>query len=913
MSRLLSFVICLFISQATCVSFAQYSVNVENVNVPVKSGHHRMGHPGPKGQEIIINNLYMTVGGKPVLPVMGEFHFERYDKRYWRDVLQKMKAGGVDIASVYLLWMYHEEIENEIDFTGNNDIREFLRICKEENMKAHLRIGPYCNAECRNGGRPDWSMKRENMRTRYNDPMYLQYARRLYSHYAEQMKGYYYKDGGPIMAIQLENEYVEPGHVVPHMMELKKIAVECGIDVPIYSMTHWMSSDYPKNEIIPYAGYYIELPWDASTKKLPPSDYLYFSYNRLSDNIGTDLIKKSDNINTLDASEYESPYFTCEVGLGNQITAHRRPILDAASAGANINLRLGCGVSLMGYYMYSGGSHRIGELTSTHSPICSRITYDFMAPLSEYGEITPMYKEVKKYNYLMNDFGEELATSIACLPVSNQDTSNLQWSVRVNGDSGFLFCSNYQRVWNRREYKNVRFSVKMKGETLTIPSKPIKVMDKAYFMWPFNQTYEGVLLKYATAQPICKIKDEQGMTYFFYEDDGIPAEYVFDRSTIENITAKNGEVAGKKNDYTINKIIAGKDNLIEITGKNGKRVRFITLTATESDNLWREKIGGKEYAFITTDGIKLQDGQVVLYGEHDAQELLVYPAVSDIQSSMPGSYKGNEGMYARYLFSHDKKEFKVSTDKISMLSDAKWITSDNKDASSLTKRIFIREGMPLHMAQLRVATSSTVKITVNGTEITQNVENGYCLQDIKKYLKTGDNKLEFNPVSGDLRLLASLEVEYEKGLRHVYVSDGTWFAGDIKHPAKVLGNQGDSGLPVIDTSKELFAYYRVNIPENFFSSDAVARMKIDYSGNFADCFIGEQLRSDNSFNGLTYTIGIDRFRELLSSGEMIIRIKAFEKMPNVYFEDFIDISDCTVPKLKNIVIRPEYASLLSFK
>jgi hypothetical protein len=365
-------------------------VNVENVNIPVKTGHHRMGNPGPGGKEILVNNLYMTIGGKPVLPVMGEFHHERYDKRYWRDVLLKMKAGGVNIVSAYLLWVYHEEVENELDFTGNNDLKEFLQLCKDENMMVHLRVGPYCNAECRNGAIPDWARQKKEMRVRYNDPMYLRYTCRLYSYYAGQMEGFYYKDGGPVMAVQLENEYVEPGHVIPHMTELKKIACECGMDVPVYSMTHWMSSDYPKNEIIPYAGYYIEMPWDGSTKKLPPSDYLYFSYNRISENIGTDLIKKSDNINTLDASEYESPYFTCEVGMGNQITFHRRPILDAASAGANINLRLGCGVSLMGYYMYSGGSHRIGEFTTTQSWNCSRISYDFMAPLSEYGEITPM-------------------------------------------------------------------------------------------------------------------------------------------------------------------------------------------------------------------------------------------------------------------------------------------------------------------------------------------------------------------------------------------------------------------------------------------------------------------------------------------------------------------------------------------
>jgi hypothetical protein len=510
----------------------------------------------------------------------------------------------------------------------------------------------------------------------------------------------------------------------------------------------------------------------------------------------------------------------------------------------------------------------------------------------------------------MNDFGEELATSIACLPVSNQDTANLQWSVRVNGNSGFLFCSNYQRVWNRKEYKNVCFTVKLKGETLTIPSKPVKVADKTYFMWPFNQKYEGVLLKYATAQPVCKIENEEVTTCFFFEDDGIPAEYVFDRSTVSQITARNGEVFGDKRAYTVRNIRAGKKQLIEITGTNGKRIRFITLTAPESDNLWREKVGGKEYAFITTDGIKLENGKTVLFGEQELHELLVYPAVTDIQSSVSSSYQGEDGEFGKYIFRQKREDFPVSADKVSLLDEAKWITADRGNAIAST--VYIRKGLSVRTAQLRMAASVPVKMNINGTEINPVMTNGYYLQDIKKNMQTGNNQLLIEAASGDLKLIASLEVEYENGRRFVYVSDETWFTGDIQHPVKILGKQGENGLPAIDTSGELYAYYKVNLPDEFFYSDRVVRLKINYSGDLADCFIGEQLCSDNFFNGLTYTIGIDRFRKFLRDNEMIIRIKAFEKKPDVYFEDFIDFSDCTVQHLKIVVIRTEYVSVLSF-
>ena len=242
--------------------FAQnYQIDLSQVEYPVLNEDFRMGHPGFTGKEIKVNSLYMTIGNKPVVPVMGEFHFSRYDQCYWKETLLKMKASGVNIVSTYVIWIYHEEMEGRMDWTGNNNLRKFVQLCDEVGLLVHLRIGPYCNAEARNGGLPDWLIAKKYIRKRYNDPLYLAYVSKWYSSIARQVKDLYYKNNGPIMAIQLENEYVTEGHVVPHIMQLKKIAIEEGFDVPIYSMTHWMSSDYPRKEVIPYAGYYIETPW----------------------------------------------------------------------------------------------------------------------------------------------------------------------------------------------------------------------------------------------------------------------------------------------------------------------------------------------------------------------------------------------------------------------------------------------------------------------------------------------------------------------------------------------------------------------------------------------------------------------------------------------------------------------------
>ena len=225
--------------------YSQYKIDLSHITpIPVK--YLELGNPGTAGKEIRVNNLYMEEGGIPQLPVMGEIHYNRMDSRYWKDALLKMKASGIDIVATYCIWSLHEEFEGELSWEGQLNLRRFVELCKKLDMKVHLRFGPYCNAEIKNGGLPDWIVNNKNLVTRSNDPLYLEYTRRWYQAVYDQVKGLLWKDGGPIMALQLENEYVRPGMIISHLLNLKKMAVEIGFDVPVYSMTHWMDSEYPK-------------------------------------------------------------------------------------------------------------------------------------------------------------------------------------------------------------------------------------------------------------------------------------------------------------------------------------------------------------------------------------------------------------------------------------------------------------------------------------------------------------------------------------------------------------------------------------------------------------------------------------------------------------------------------------------
>ena len=126
----------------------------------IKRGHLNLGGSNAKGERIDINSLYIERGGKPVLPVMGEYHFSRASASEWYDELCKMKAGGVNIVASYLFWIYHEEEEGKYDFSGDLDIARFTDTVKEAGLDMVLRIGPWAHGECRNGGFPDWLLKK---------------------------------------------------------------------------------------------------------------------------------------------------------------------------------------------------------------------------------------------------------------------------------------------------------------------------------------------------------------------------------------------------------------------------------------------------------------------------------------------------------------------------------------------------------------------------------------------------------------------------------------------------------------------------------------------------------------------------------------------------------------------------------
>lgn len=457
-------------------------------------------------------NKYLTKNDKPWFPVMGEFHYSRYPKKYWKESLNKMKAGGVQVVSTYTIWIHHEEIENEYDFVGNKDLRKFVEEIKEAGLYLCLRIGPWVHAEVRNGGFPDWLLNKD-FEVRTNDEEYFKTVEKFYIKLYEQVEGLFLEDGGPIIAVQIENEYGHCGGLTgedgeSHMIRLTKMAKNIGFDVPLYTATGWGGA--MTGGLIPVMGGYCESPWDQRLTEIEPSGNYVFTYERNDHNIGSDY--GFGHGITFDSDKF--PYLTAELGGGLQVTRHRRPVATGKDIGAMSLVKLGSGCNLLGYYMYHGGTNPKGKLTTLNESRDSgylndlnELNYDFRTAIREYGQISDTFKEIKLLSLFVADYGEEICRMDTYIPESNPITptnfTDLRHTFRHNGKWGFVFVNNYVRKKSMAEHKDVELGIKLDEVNHILPKFNVKNGD--FMFYPINMPLHNGEKLTNTVTPLCKV------------------------------------------------------------------------------------------------------------------------------------------------------------------------------------------------------------------------------------------------------------------------------------------------------------------------------------------------------------------------------------------------------------------------
>ena len=259
------------------------SVDASSLTSPPETGQLQMGSVAagvaPNGDTLTVNSQSLVLNGKPWVPVSGEFHYSRYPAHDWLPELLKMKAAGVDVISTYVIWIHHEEVQNHLVFSGNRDIARFVETAAEAGLSVIARLGPYVHAEVRNGGIPDWVIA-QSSEIRSNDPIYIGFVTSFWTEIAERINGSIYKHGGPIIGVQLENEYSlnGPGQGAAHIATLKSLAISLGLDTPLYTCTAWQGTHYPPYQVVPVFGGYQDAPWDVTLEDEPPSETYSFRF-----------------------------------------------------------------------------------------------------------------------------------------------------------------------------------------------------------------------------------------------------------------------------------------------------------------------------------------------------------------------------------------------------------------------------------------------------------------------------------------------------------------------------------------------------------------------------------------------------------------------------------------------------------
>ncbi|XP_029445508.1 beta-galactosidase [Rhinatrema bivittatum] len=307
--------------------------------------------------------------GKPFRYISGSIHYSRVPRFYWKDRLLKMKMAGLDAIQTYVPWNFHEPEPEKYQFTGDQDIEAFLQTANDLGLLVVLRAGPYICAEWDMGGLPAWLLERESIVLRSSDADYLAAVDKWMSVFLPKMKPFLYQNGGPIITVQVENEYGS-----------------------------YFTCDY---------------------------NYLRYLENLFRQHLGDEVVLFTTDgagIGLLKCGTLQGLYATVDFGPGTNVTAaflsqryseprgplvnsefytgwldhwgQRHSVVSTQAIVKTLNEMLAFGANV-NMYMFIGGTN-FGYWNGANSPYAPQPTsYDYDAPLSEAGDLTDKYFAIR--------------------------------------------------------------------------------------------------------------------------------------------------------------------------------------------------------------------------------------------------------------------------------------------------------------------------------------------------------------------------------------------------------------------------------------------------------------------------------------------------------------------------------------
>ncbi|MGI8770552.1 MAG: beta-galactosidase [Acidobacteriaceae bacterium] len=357
----------------------------------------------PQVHSFTVDHTNFLLDGAPFQIVSGEMHYARIPRAYWRDRLRKAKAMGLNTISTYVFWNVHETKPGVFDFSGDKDVAGFVRMAQEEGLYVILRPGPYSCAEWDLGGYPAWLLADPHMLLRSTQPQFMQAATRWMMRLGQELAPLQIQSGGPIIAVQVENEYGSFGQDKQYLEAIRELLVKSGFDrVLLYT------ADGPQQ--LPKG----TLPGVQAVVNFGPGE---------AQKAFTSLARFRPN-EPLMSGEYWDGWF--------DHWAHKHETTDARQQARELDWMLSKGYSVNLYMVHGGTS--FGFMSGANwdgGYLPDTTSYDYDAPLDEAGVPTAKYfvfRDVILKRTHANPRALPFATPVIAIPEIKLEQSAPLWS-----------------------------------------------------------------------------------------------------------------------------------------------------------------------------------------------------------------------------------------------------------------------------------------------------------------------------------------------------------------------------------------------------------------------------------------------------------------------------------------------------
>ena len=462
-----------------------------------------------------------TIHGIDTFIFSMECPYPRVRPELWRDRLAKVRQAGFNTIDTYIFWNYHERRRGEFDFTH---LEQYLQLAKEFGFWVIARPGPYVDAEFERGGFPAYLIA-QRFPVRSMHPQSLQTSKHWYDHVLPIIRRHQITQGGPIILMQIENEIdftnVPEAEQKEYIRFLAHLAWNAGIEVPLISNVSSVVRDRTDPDMLrildacdfyPRWSFLVDRELPTSTAGLTMEEKV-----GLSDRAVLASLRKMRH------DEPNCPLSVAELGtgyyskFGGKLSEDEEGT-DALQTNALTKTIIENGVTYLNYYLGWGGTNFDWAAKGVTT------TYDFAAPIREWGGLWDKYYTVRGIGVFLQLFGKQIVRSHLVENGCHCSHPDVHAAMRVDGNSGFVFVRGnsdadhhytltFRDTTSDADYS---FTVPHVGQ-LTLGPHRMKIM-------PVQVPITGAQLHYSTAEVLAHGRNGERNFLIIYDEPGALVE-----------------------------------------------------------------------------------------------------------------------------------------------------------------------------------------------------------------------------------------------------------------------------------------------------------------------------------------------------------------------------------------------------